>query len=299
MPGANGHRKTIEFDRPPERVVSLVPSITESLFALGFGDSLVGCTDYCIHPAAGVSRLTRVGGTKNARVSDILALNPDLVIANKEENTPEIVLGLEEQRIKTWLLFPKTVREAVDDLWRLVGVYRSKEAAIRVETLEFAFEWAQAASASSPRTRVFCPIWQDQTAAGVLWWMTFNQHTYPGDLLHLLGGTNIFANRQRHYPLAADLGEAPREDPGERDTRYPRVTLDEVIAADPELILLPSEPFAYDATHRQQLLGLLASTSAARSEQVFLVDGSLLTWHGTRLGLALQQLSQFFSQTGG
>ena len=126
--------------------------------------------------------------------------------------------------------------------------------------------------------------------------MTFNHQTYASDVLRLSGGENIFADRQRLYPLEADLGGATPEDPGERDTRYPRVKLDEILAANPELILLPSEPFSFNEAHRLRINETLAETQAVQSGEVYLVDGSLITWHGTRLARALQVLPSLFTE---
>lgn len=294
MPGANGHKHTLEFEHPPRRVVSLVPSVTESLIMLGFGSSLVGRTDYCTQPVGQVEHLPTVGGTKNPRVDDILALRPDLVLANREENTRETIEALRTHKLQVWVMFPRTVRESIDDLWRLVGVYRSKEAAVRLETLEIAFEWAQSAAPLKTPTRVFCPIWQGESDQGTPWWMTFNRDTYSHNLLQLVGGANVFAGRERRYPLAADLGKQDPEPAGDRDTRYPRVTLEEIRQAAPELVFLPSEPFAFDENHRTQLLELLADIPAGKAERIYLVDGSLLTWHGVRIARALQVFPEFF-----
>src|SRR5215813_10122637 len=93
---------------PPRRVVSLVPSVTESLFDLNLGDRLIAITDYCVYPEAGVARLPRIGGTKNPDVGRIINLSPDLVIANQEENRKEDVLALQEAGIPVWVMFPRT-----------------------------------------------------------------------------------------------------------------------------------------------------------------------------------------------
>jgi ABC-type Fe3+-hydroxamate transport system substrate-binding protein len=94
----------------------------------------------------------------------------------------------------------------------------------------------------------------------------------------------------RRYPLTADLGLAQPEDPGTRDTRYPRVTPAEISQAAPEVILLPDEPFAFGEQERLRLKRLLAETPAVRHDRVRLIDGSLLTWHGTRLARALAEI---------
>lgn len=295
----NGHKDAIHFTQAPKRVISLVPSMTESLFDLGFGDSVVGITDYCIYPAEKLTNLQRIGGPKNPDIQEIIALKPDLILANQEENTPAAVRELETAGLKVWVTFPRTVREAVDILWALVGIYHSKLAAVRLETLEVTLDWAESARTQREPWRYFCPIWhQAPDKAGLPeWWMTFNQHTYANDVLRILGGVNIFANRQRHYPLTADLNRGTGEPPGERDTRYPRMTLDEIVAADPQTVLLPSEPFAFGETDRQRMLELLADAKTGKGPHVILMDGSYITWHGTRLARALSELPALLDES--
>jgi iron complex transport system substrate-binding protein len=296
-PQGNGKTegKLLHFDRPPQRVVSLVPSMTESMVDLGFGEALVGITDYCIHPQGALENLPRLGGTKNPRMEDILALNPDLVLANWEENTRQTVEALEAQDISVWVTFPRSVQGAMDVLWHLTGLFHSRTAAVRLETLELSLEWARSASETRPAVSYFCPIWVGESGFGLDWWMTFNRDTYPADLLSLMGGENVFADRLRRYPLAADLGVEEPQDPGERDVRYPRVTLREILSADPELILLPDEPYLFTPDDRQELRTILGETSAVQGDNLRLVDGSLITWHGTRLARALQELPALFT----
>lgn len=291
----NGHRIAHHFHSPPKRVVSLVPSMTESMFDLGFGEALVGITDYCIYPAEKVEGLPRLGGPKNPRVEEIIALEPELVLANWEENTRHSVEALEAAGVRVWVTFPKTVRQALDLLWILADLFHSGLAAARVESLEIGLEWAQKAAQQRSPIRYFCPIWHEKTTGGQPWWMTFNQQTYPHDLLQALGGENVFALRERRYPLEADLGLAEPHDAKERDTRYPRLSLDEICHAAPELILLPDEPYGFSQSHKEELQTLLADTPAVREGRVCLLDGSLITWHGTRLSKALQVLPELLS----
>jgi ABC-type Fe3+-hydroxamate transport system substrate-binding protein len=283
----------MEFLTPPTRVVSLVPSITESLFDLGFGEAVVGATDYCVHPAQKASALEKVGGTKNARVEDILALQPELVIASQEENTPAIVQALEAAGITVWLTFPKTVDDTLADLRRLADIFQSNNAYLAVDMLEKTVEFARAVAADGEHPRVFCPIWRGEQDSQP-WYMTCNAETYTSDLLALFGGENVFAARLRRYPLESDLKNEAGEAPEGRDTRYPRVSLAEIRAAQPELILLPSEPFAFGENHLEEIKILLAETPAVKNDRIRLLDGSLLTWPGTRLGKALEQLPEFF-----
>lgn len=282
------------FTSPPRRVVSLVPSLTESMFDLGLGDRLVAVTDYCIHPADGVMSLARVGGTKNPDTKAIIQMKPDLVLANQEENTPAAVLALRSAGIPVWLTFPRTVDDTIEMLQQMAAVFQSQTANHKVRLLERGVEWQRSSVADSRRVPYFCPVWQDQSTTVPAWWMTFNAATYCSDVLRLFGGKNVFDTRDRRYPLQADMGNLPAEPPGERDTRYPRVSLVEIIAARPEIILLPSEPFAYGQEHQRELTDIFASTPAVRNGKIVLIDGTLITWFGTRLGRALDVLPALF-----
>lgn len=288
---------TPPIDAVPQRVVSLVPSLTESLFDLGLGKSLVGATDYCAHPAEALKNITRVGGTLNPRFEDIIALQPDLVLANQEENSPETLDALQNAGLTLWVTFPKTVAQAIEGLFGLVNIFRSDEAGKRVRILQMSLDWVRLASSDRPGLRTFCPIWQGETPEGERWWMTFNQDTYAGDLLTLVGGHNVFADcREPATPQTISTAKQWGQGAAEAGKlRYPSVTLEEIRQAMPELVLLPSEPYTFSEDHRRELRELLADTPAGRQDRFQLVDGSLLTWHGTRLGQALKELPPLFA----
>jgi ABC-type Fe3+-hydroxamate transport system substrate-binding protein len=271
------------ISEPPRRVVSLVPSVTESLFDLSLGSRLVGITDFCIYPEAGVANLPRIGGTKNLDIGRIIELSPDLVIANHEENRREDVDALQQADIPVWVTFPKTVSDALNLLWNIMHVCDAPVLVPRVRLIEQTLDWVFGISRANEdhAARVFVPIWYDPL-------MTVNANTYVHDLLRVCGGLNVFAEPERLYPLKADLGEAEADPSGDRDTRYPRVTLDEVEAAQPDVILLPSEPFLFTEAHLPVFSQL--EVPAARTGRIHLVDGTLLTWHGTRLAYALDQI---------
>jgi signal transduction histidine kinase len=250
MDGAGVYQYEMEapVSFPPQRVVSLVPSITESLFDLGVGDRLIAISDYCTRPAERVARLPRIGGTKNPAVDQIIALEPELVFANQEENRPEDVEQLRNAGIPVWVTFPRTVRDAFNVLWNIMHIFDEAGYVERVRAMEWTCDWLERLDESRPhRTPVFAPIWLDPL-------MTFNRETYIHDLLRVCGGNNVFAERERRYPLGADLGEDvpyPADDsriPG-RDTRYPRISFEELEAAQPEVILLPDEPFVFGEKH--------------------------------------------------
>jgi ABC-type Fe3+-hydroxamate transport system substrate-binding protein len=273
---------------PPRRVVSLVPSVTESLFDLNVGRFVIGVTDYCTRPEASVSRLPRLGGTKNPDVARIIAMRPDLVIANREENRPEDVTALEAAGIPVWVTFPQTVRDAFNLLWNIMYVFEEGAMGERVRAMEWTCDWLERmAETRETPCRVFAPIWLDPL-------MTFNADTFCHDLLRVCGGSNVFADRERRYPLAADLSGAEAYAPDDpraagRDTRYPRVTWDEVEAAQPDLVLLPSEPYAFTEADIP-LFARLNIPATRREGGIIPIDGSLLTWHGTRMAYAFNTL---------
>ena len=290
MTGGNGHSTLLFFSKAPGRVVSLVPSMTQSLFELGLGDYLVGVTDYCMLPPQALARMARVGGTLTPDIDRVLSLQPDLVLANQEENPRSAVEALEREGVKVWVTFPRSVAEAVSVLWTIVGLFRANHARPLLEALEISLDWTARASSGQRNSRVFCPIWSGESPLAGQWWMTANGRTYLSDVLEICGGENIFAQRDRRFPEEADLGLASSEPVGDRDSRYPRVLPAEVVQARPEVILLPSEPFSFSGTQIARMKDLLAETPAVQAGRVFAVDGTLLTWHGTRLGRALAEL---------
>ena len=260
--------------RPPRRVVSLVPSDTYSLFALGCGERVVGRTSYCELPEAAAG-IPVVGGTKDVDVDAVLALAPELVIANQEENTRGPLEKLAE-RVPVLVSMPRRVADGVAHVARLaraLGVVR--EPAV-VDLIRRGYELC-AAPAPEPRLRAFVPIWMDPL-------MTLNADTFGSDVLAMVGIGNAFDDRLRLYPLAADLGKAAAADPRGRDQRYPRVSADEVAARRPELIVLPDEPHAFAAADRAALAAMVPD---ARQVDVL---GKDLFWYGAWTIEALPRL---------
>jgi ABC-type Fe3+-hydroxamate transport system substrate-binding protein len=293
---ALGNLDELDLHHAPRRVVSLVPSVTESLFDLGCGDRIVGRTEYCVYPAERVKNIPTVGGTKNPDLKTIQAMLPDLVIANREENRKEDVEALQAEGFHVWVTFPCTIAGTFEVLWAIVRLFDVPKMGQAIDAMERVYEWANLAAEGSALTKVFCPIWREPAAPQTpRWWMTFNRAAYMHDLLRVCGGENVFADRERRYPLEADLGAAP---PGpvdhERDTRYPRVTPVEVAERAPEVILLPSEPYAFSEADTEAFQSY-PDIPAVKNGRVHLVDGSLLTWPGTRVGRALAELPAFFN----
>lgn len=284
--GARGTVTTL--DRPARRVVSLVPSITDALFALGAGDRVSGRSDYCVEPRGEVESIPTVGGTKNASLDAVLALDPDLVLLNQEENTEALWRGVAARGLAAHLSFPKTLADAVSltrDLALLVGMDPDRLPVIA----DFARQLAEAAERRRSRVpvRVFCPIWMDPL-------MTVSGETFISDVLDLAGGENVFSGRARRYPLAADVAGAPAWSDarvGERDLRYPRVSLDEVVALAPEVVLLPDEPHPFSEADAEVFRAL--DIPAARAGRVRRVEGKALCWSSPRAGAALREVESW------
>ncbi len=277
-------KRELVFARAPERIVSLVPSDTLTIAALGCGGRLVGRTDYCELPPE-VAALPAVGGTKNPKIDAILALSPDLVVANQEENTRGDLEKLAQANIRVFIAFPKRVADGIAHMARLARILDVARDPGAMSLVKEGYENLRAADAARASLRpvpTFCPIWMKPL-------MTIHGATFISDMLALCGAENVFAGRERRYPLAADLGASERRvEAAGRDTRYPRITLDEVVERRPELILLPSEPHPFsedDATTFRAL-----DTPASARDAVAFVDGKDICWYGARSVDGIQRL---------
>ncbi len=278
-------RRELYFARPPKRIVSLVPSDTDTVFALGAGDRLVGRTQYCIEPADRVAEIATCGGTKNVDIGAVARLEPDLIIANQEENTKSQLEQLAQAGLQVFVSFPKRVADGVAHVARLAKILAIETEPVTRDLVRRGYRVVRDADAANRDRRVvdvFCPIWLDPL-------MTFSADTFGSDVIALAGGRNVFGDRERRYPLAADLSGFPAQGPGERDTRYPRVTVDEVVERAPELVLLPNEPHEFTEAD--------ASTFRDRGLRVALCDGKDLFWYGAwsiggveRIAAALDEL---------
>lgn len=248
-----GHE--ILLDAPPQRIVSLVPSWTETIIAFGGLSRLAGRTEYCIRPTGVVDSIPVFGGTKNPELPGIIALRPDLVIANKEENRQPDIELLEAVGIPVWVNFPETVQEALE-LIPLFGALagnpaEGEECARRIQANLAALR--HEASTPTP-LRVLYLIWPKPL-------MSVGAGTYVDDYLQQGGLINVAR---------------------EMEGRYPRLDRGTVAALDPDLILLPSEPYHFGEADRAEWLSY-RDLRAARTGQVALVDGEHFSWYGSRM----------------
>ena len=233
------------------RIVSLCPSLTELVFDLGLGDELVGITKYCVHPADRVGAIEQVGGTKNPDVERIVELAPAIVLLNEEENRLEDAEALQATGVPCHVSFPRDVA-ATAEMVRSIGAElgRGPEAERIARDIEERSERVRRAAQDRPPVRFAYLIWRKP-------WMAVNADTFAHDLLAQAGGVNVFAAKPE---------------------RYPEVALDELRAANPELVLLCTEPFPFEAKHVDEL----AAETGLPRERFRVADGEYLSWHGSR-----------------
>jgi ABC-type Fe3+-hydroxamate transport system substrate-binding protein len=231
------------------RVVSLVPSLTEAVAELGLADRLVGVTDWCeVGAPAGA---TRVRGTKNPDLAAVLALEPDLVLANTEENRPDDLDALRAAGIAVHETFPRRVDDVAPLLAELGEVLGDAAAGQRASATVLAAAAAAARRSSGTPIAALTLIWRKP-------WMAVGPDTYADDLLRRSGFANVLAGW---------------------DDRYPR--LEPGLHLGPQVVLLPSEPYAFGPDDREGVADLVGDVP-----QRF-VDGRLLTWHGPATARAL------------
>ena len=242
----------------PERIVSLVPSLTEALFAFGAGERVVGRTRYCLWPPRAIGKVPTVGGTKKVDVDRVLELEPDLIVAVREENSRENVENLEGSGVPVFVGAPETVEEAIELLRKLAERVEAPRSEAVLDPIGRVYDRLR--NVTGGTRRVFVPIWKRP-------YMSVGSDTYVHDVLETCGGENVCGN----------------------STRYPIVTLEEVEAAQPEVVLLPDEPYPFCAEDLEEFYEL--DVPAAHADRIHLVDGKLLTWYGPRMASSLTQLS--------
>lgn len=238
----------------PKSIVSLVPSLTELLFDLGLGDRLTGRTRFCIHPEEKVESVPIVGGTKNPRLDKIIEIQPDLVIANREENRKEDVEEL-AGLLDVMVTDIHTIEDAlltIYDIGKRCGAKNKADALIeniRAEMNQVPNE---------PLQSVAYFIWREP-------WMTIGRDTYIHSVLSHWKFENVFGDQKR----------------------YPKTTLNELRKKAPDLILLSSEPYPFKEKHREEV------EAVCPDSRVLMVDGEWFSWYGTRMLPAFRRLNSF------
>lgn len=245
------------LEKTPQRIISLVPSQTELLVDLGLEDKLVGITKFCIHPSNLKKSKTIVGGTKNFHFDKIKILNPDLIICNKEENYKEGVEYL-QKNYPVWTSDIYTIDDTIQMIRALGEICNIEEKANKLSTkISFLKQELIEKNRSKSLKRATYFIWKDP-------WMVAGSNNFINEMLSLDGYVNIF--NQSTY------------------SRYPKISMDNLIKENPDAILLSSEPYPFKEKHVRYLKTQLPNT------EIRLVDGEIYSWYGSRLVHSLNKL---------
>lgn len=236
--------RTVSIPFPPRRIISLVPSQTELLFDLGLDEEIAAITKFCIHPADKFREKMKIGGTKNLDMNKIRAINPDLIIGNKEENGQKQVEELMKE-FPVWMSDIQVLEDALEMI-RLTGYItgRETEASLLAGKILEGFDNLDAGIG---RQKVAYLIWKDP-------YMLAGKNTFIDDMLSRAGFSNISLRR-----------------------RYPEMSVEEIRRADPDLIFLSSEPYPFKEAHIAEFREICPRA------RIMVVDGEMFSWYGSRL----------------
>jgi ABC-type Fe3+-hydroxamate transport system substrate-binding protein len=240
-------RKIAVENFPPKRIVSLVPSQTELLFDLGLEEEIIGITKYCVHPEKWFHTKTRIGGTKNIDVEKIKILQPDLIIANKEENVKEQI-ELLEKIAPVYVSDVNNLEDAlqmIEAIGKITG--RNDNAKKIIATIKTTFSKLRPSTISYQLSTVYL-IWRNP-------YMTVGGDTFIAEMLRCCGLQNVFENEKR----------------------YPEISLQQLSTKNCQLILLSSEPYPFKEKHVYEIKKILPDA------KIILVDGEMFSWYGSRL----------------
>lgn len=230
----------------PRRIVSLVPSQTELLAWLGLQEEVVGITKFCVHPVEWFQTKQRVGGTKTVNVEKVAWLHPDLILGNKEENERAQIEEL-QTHFPVWISDVVTLEDALDMI-RRVGAMTGKTEPAQALAAEIARRFEGLKKEPLKPLRAAYLIWRKP-------YMAAGQDTFINEMMQWAGFENVFAGLQR----------------------YPEIGLDSLADAAPEVILLSSEPYPFAEKHLDAIRELCPHAG------VYLVDGEVFSWYGSRL----------------
>ena len=245
--------RSVTLSSIPKRIISLVPSQTELLFDLGLNEEVVGITKFCIHPANWFYTKTRVGGTKSLHVNIINELEPDLVIANKEENVKEQIEEL-AVRYPLWISDVHNLESACDMITK-IGSMTSRDVQAESIIKKIETKFSQLIIPASRPLAAYL-IWNDP-------YMTAGCDTFIHSMMEAAGLQNAFSDH----------------------TRYPETSIEQMKEKNLDLLLLSSEPFPFKQKHVDELRSTLVDIASKRP-QIELVDGQIFSWYGSRLQYA-------------
>ncbi|MBV6485502.1 MAG: Vitamin B12-binding protein [Flavobacteriales bacterium] len=239
-----GHQ--INIETTPKRIISVVPSQTELLFDLGLENEVVGITKFCIHPNSWFKNKTRIGGTKTLNINKIKQLKPDLIIANKEENTKQQIEEL-QQLFPVWTSNIRNLSESLEMIKQIGLITKTNVKAEEIiAKIEQDFKLLTSIKKQSKSTLYF--IWREP-------YMSVGSSTFIHDVMERAGFVNAL----------------------ETSENYPVLTSEQIKTINPQLILLSSEPYPFKEKHIKEFKML------SKNAQILLVDGELFSWYGSRL----------------
>ncbi len=250
----------VEINYPPQRIISVVPSQTELLYDLGLGEAVVGITKFCVHPNEWFRNKKRVGGTKTLHLNIIKELQPDLIIANKEENTREQIEELSTM-YPVWVSNIQTINDGLQMI-KEVGALVGKEKESTTLAVEIRTGFDQLHRAAMPK-RVAYFIWRDP-------WMCAGGDTFIHDMITTMGWENVLTDQ----------------------LRYPETTLEALKDKELDTILLSSEPYPFKDRHIAEIKAVLPDAT------VMLVDGELFSWYGSRMKKAAGYMQELIARRG-
>ena len=237
------------------RIISLVPSVTELVCELGLADQLVGRTGFCIHPKEALKKVPKVGGTKSVNLKKIRDLAPTHVIVNVDENRKETAEALAEFVPNVIVTHPLAPLDNLA-LYRQIGSAFRREREAETLCSRFELSYREIEQRNFPQRKVLYLIWKEP-------WMTVSRDTYVSRMLHLFGMQTV---------------------PQEAPKRYPELSTLEATGA--ELILLSTEPYRFRQSHRDELQTGLKTPA-------YLIDGAMTSWYGSRAIRGLRYLADF------
>lgn len=240
---------TIEIPNTPKRIISVVPSQTELLYDLGLENEVVGITKFCVHPEKWFRNKTRIGGTKNLNIEKIKALKPDLIIANKEENTEAEIKTL-QQLSPVWTSDISTLENSLKMI-NAIGEITDKSMAAASLIKKIKQTFSQYKDDFNTQHTALYLIWKNP-------YMSVGNDTIIHHLMEYCGFNNVLSNK----------------------TRYPEISEAEIQQLQPEFILLSSEPYPFKEKHIAELQNLCPTS------KIRLVDGEMFSWYGSRLQYA-------------
>ncbi len=235
--------RSVVLKNAPQRIVSLVPSQTELLWDLGLGDRIAGITRFCIHPEILFRKAPRIGGTKQLHFDKIRALQPDLIIGNKEENERSQIELLEKE-FPVWMSDINTLHEALTMI-REVG--KLTDTVVKAQQLAEGIAQNFTKLKPGKPLRVVYLIWKKP-------WMAAGNDTFIHDMLQRCGFVNVV-----------------------NESRYPVLEEAQLRALQPDLVLLSSEPYPFGEKHKDALRSIFPKAT------ILLVDGEFFSWYGSRL----------------